>query len=324
MPLTWRPRKDDPKTGAPRIMPVPVPAEVPYAQEQVYVPRDDGTSLRLLVLIAKEPPRAEASGLPGIVWIHGGGYVSGMPEMAHGGMPSRLVAARPCVVVCPDYRLAAEMPWPGGLEDCHAALVWLRDNASDLGVATDQLMVGGESAGGGLAAALCLYERDLIRAGRDGVAVCFHMPLYPMLDDRPTPSSADNHALVWDSDLNRQAWDRYLAGLDRSNVSPYAAPARAKSYEGMPPGVTFVGTLEPFLDETVTYVRRMRADGASVDFRLYRDCHHAFDLFTDGPEARNAREFVLRKFATACDECHAPQPTKTKDSHGKRHKADSH
>ena len=321
MPYLWKPRREDPKTGAPRVVPIPVLPGAPYTQEQAYAPREDGSMLRLLLLVAKEDPQGE---MPGIVWIHGGGYVSGMPEMAYGGMPSRLVAARPCVVVCPDYRLAAEMPWPGGLEDCHTALVWLRDHAAELGVADDRIMVGGESAGGGLASALCLYERDLIRAGRDGVAVCFHMPLYPMLDDRPTPSSADNHSLVWDSDLNRQAWNRYLLGVDRSDVSPYAAPARAVSYEGMPPGVTFVGALEPFLDETVTYVRRMRADGAPMDFRLYRDCNHGFDLFTNNDQAQSAREFVLRKFSAACDECSVPQPTETKEPHGKRHTTDSH
>lgn len=317
-----RPRKDTDATGTPQVAPETEPSpdsapepeaatapapesiETPYEKESVCVPREDETSLNLLVL---RPKGGHYASLPGILWLHGGGFASGMNETLLNGMPVRLMGEQPCVVVCPEYRLARDMPWPGGLDDAHAGLVWLRDNAADLGVSDERLMVGGESAGGGMAVALCLFERDLRRVGQDGVAICFHMPLYPMLDDRPTVSSQNNRAPVWDSNLSREAWDLYLAGLDRADVSPYAAPARATSYEGMPAGVTFVGTLEPFLDETVTYVRRMRSDGVDMDFRLYRDCHHAFDLFGDGVDAQAARAFVLRKFGSACEERRATQ-----------------
>ena len=295
-PLAWRARKNDPATDAPRVMRAfRPPADV--MARSVYVPRGDGTNLRLLVLSLVDGPKEAA----GVLWLHGGGYVTGMPEMAYGGMPPHMLRERPCVVVCPDYRLASEMPFPGAVEDCHLALTWLYEHARELGVRSNQLFVGGESAGGGLTAGLCLYERDLLRAGRDGIRVACQMPLYPMLDDRATPSSAHNDAPVWDTELNTRAWDLYLAGMDREHVVPYAVPARETNYAGMPPAITFVGSLDPFLDETVAYVSALRRDGVDADLRVYRGCFHAFDLFSDSRQGGEARMYFLRHFATACD-----------------------
>ena len=296
-PKFLRARKDDPATGAPHIMRgFNPPADV--LAQSIYVPRGDGTNLRLLVLRRK----GKTHDATGVLWLHGGGYATGMPEMVYMGMAPLMLEERPCVVVVPDYRLSLEMPFPGALEDAHQALVWLQAHASELGIRANQLFVGGESAGGGLTAALCLYERDLMRAGQGGVSIACQMPLYPMLDDRPTPSSTNNSAPVWDSSLNRQAWDQYLAGMDRSNVIPYAAPARETDYTELPPAITFVGTLEPFLDETVAYVSALQNAGIHTDFRVYRGCYHAFDLLGESEKRGEARAFFLRYFSRACDE----------------------
>ena len=332
MPHLWKARPVNPATGAPYVMPGFKPPAGILASD-VYVPRGDGTNLRLLVLrresaIAEEGgPNEEAEpeeettgdgaessqGAVGVLWIHGGGYVTGIPEMAYMGMPPHMVRERPCVVVCPDYRLAPEMPFPGGLEDCHLALGWLRAHADELGVRSDKLFVGGESAGGGLTAALCIYERDLMRAGKDGVRVACQMPLYPMLDDRPTSSSANNEAPVWDSRLNRLAWDRYLEGMERERIVPYAVPARETDYADLPPAITFVGSLEPFLDETVAYVANLRSAGVPTDFREYRGCYHGFDMLGDSSSGASAREFFVRRFSHACDAYEAPQSTEGQD-----------
>ncbi|MBQ6650043.1 MAG: alpha/beta hydrolase fold domain-containing protein, partial [Atopobiaceae bacterium] len=106
-------------------------------------------------------PRDAHGPVPGVLWAHGGGYCTGMASMAHFSRPADLVRTGRAVVVCPDYRLAPAHPYPAGLLDCYAALLWLQEHAEGLGVASDQLFVGGESAGGGLAAALCLLARDL-------------------------------------------------------------------------------------------------------------------------------------------------------------------
>ena len=143
-----------------------------------------GRSMKLIVLRSERADHA----LPGILWIHGGGYMTGMAGMVHASRGKDLAKRFGAVVVSPGYRLAWQAPYPAALEDCYAALLWLRDHAAELGVRQEQIMVGGESAGGGLAAAVSIRVRD---SGE--VRVAFQMPLYPMLDNRDTDSSRDNH-----------------------------------------------------------------------------------------------------------------------------------
>ena len=180
----------------------------------------------------KEPMKT-----PGILWIHGGGYATGMAEMAYFSRPLALVKKYGAVVVCVNYRLSLETPYPAALEDCHMALCWLKDHSQELGINDSQIMVGGESAGGGLTAALCMYARD-----KGTVNIAYQMPLYPMLDDRDTDSSRDNHAPVWNTKRNHAAWKLYLKEL--AEIPPYAAPARQADYRDLPPAYTFVGDIE--------------------------------------------------------------------------------
>ena len=113
----------------------------------------------------------------------------------------------PAVVVSPGYRLALAAPYPAALDDCYAALLYMKSHAAGLGVRVDQLMVGGESAGGGLCAALCIKARDT-----GAVNVAFQMPLYPMLDDRDTETSRDNHGKMWNTRRNRFARGAAICG----------------------------------------------------------------------------------------------------------------
>ena len=194
-------------------------------------------SIRLLIL---RPLEKSEKPVPGVLWVHGGGYQSGSAKDIFVTRALSLVVKFGAVLVAPDYRLSKRHPYPAALHDCWAALLYLKEHAGELGVRPDQIMVGGESAGGGMAAALCMLARD-----RGEVNIAFQMPLYPMLDDRDTPSSKDNHAPNWNSRRNRKAWKRYLReawGTDL--VSCYAAPARCKDYHGLPPCYTFVGDIE--------------------------------------------------------------------------------
>ena len=209
---------------------------------------------------------------PGILWIHGGGYATGMAEMAYFSRPLALVKKYGAVVVCVNYRLSLEAPYPAALEDCHMALCWLKDHSQELGINDSQIMVGGESAGGGLTAALCMYARD-----KGTVNIAYQMPLYPMLDDRDTDSSRDNHAPVWNTKRNHAAWKLYLKGL--SEISPYAAPARQTDYRDLPPAYTFVGDIEPFYCETLTYIENLRAAGVEAKVDVYPRWFHAYDMF---------------------------------------------
>jgi len=241
-----------------------------------WIPREDHSQLRLCVFT----PQESIKNIPGVLWLHGGGFALGAPEQAE-KYAKQLISASPCVVVAPDYRRSVEAPYPAALDDSYTALVWMKEHAQELGIRDDQLMVGGDSAGGGLTAALTHLARD-----RDEVSIAFQMPLYPMLDDRMRSESAkDNHAPVWDSKSNRSAWKVYLGDLFGStDVPEYAAPARAKDYHNLPPAVTFVGDLEPFRDETIAYVDNLRKAGVPVQFEVFKGCYHAFEQFT--PKAK--------------------------------------
>lgn len=268
--------------------------------EQRTAVRPDGSTLRLCVCRSKAQTKPGATGL---LWLHGGGYAIGMPEQS---FPFIDLCAKDggCVVVAPDYRLSVDAPYPAALEDAYTALQWLRDHAAELGVRSDQLFVGGDSAGGGLTAALCLYARD-----KGDVAVAYQFPLYPMLDDRETPSSKNNNAPVWNSHANKAAWSLYLRSLAGADVPPYAAPARQDDLRGMPPACTFVGDIEPFYSEATAYMERLKACGVQADIKVYAGCFHGFDqMCPKSAVAKEATAFLMERFRSAQASAFSPQP----------------
>ncbi len=257
--------------------------------------------MKLLLLCPKV--RKPSAGRPGVLWIHGGGYITGMPEMVYMSRAKNLVKKYGAVVVCPDYRLAGAAPYPAALLDCHNALVYLRTHAAQLGVHDDQLMVGGESAGGGLTAALCMYERDI-----GGIHIAFQMPLYPMLDNEDTETSRNNHAPVWNTRRNHYGWARYLRGIREEPVPAYAAPARCTDYTGLPPAYTFVSTAEPFYAETLTYIENLKQAGAAASVDVYPGLFHAFDMLLPFLKAsRRAAAAFEAHFEKAMHSCFAEQ-----------------
>ena len=239
----------------------------------------------------------------GVLWIHGGGYISGMKEMVYISRAVELVKSFGAVVVSPGYRLAPFSPYPAAIDDCYAALLYMKEHAAELRVREDQLMVGGESAGGGLCAAVCIKARDT-----GEVNVAFQMPLYPMLDDRDTETSRDNHGRVWNTWKNHFGWRCYLRGTDRETLPPYAAPARVENMEGLPPAYTFVSTGEPFYAETLEYIRRLKDCGIPASADVYETDMHAFDMMRpkDALSIEAARRFN-ESFAYAQAHYFAPQ-----------------
>ena len=267
---------------------------------EVLVSRKDGSAIRVRIY----KPLNKTGAMPGVLWIHGGGYAQGVPEMS-GDMYKRLIDTSDCVIVAPDYRLSIDAPYPAALEDCYEILLWMKNQAAGLGIRADQLMVGGESAGGGLSVALAMYARD-----KGEVNLAFQMPLYPMIDDRMmTESAKDNNAYVWNSNMNRWAWKLYLGELfESSGVPVYAAPSRAADYRDLPPAVTFSGDIEPFRDETIAYVESLRKAGIPVDFKLYRGAFHGFDIISPKAEiSKDARKFLMKNFKYATEHYFAEQ-----------------
>jgi acetyl esterase/lipase len=242
---------------------------------------EDGHAIGLILF---RPEHAPAP-LPAILHIHGGGYVMGSADMASAAN-AETAAAVGCLVVSVDYRLAPETPHPGPLDDCMAALRWLHDEAAALGVDPRRIAVAGESAGGGLAAALALRARDL-----GGLPIAFQCLTYPMLDDRTCarPSSPLVGEFVWTAESNRFGW-RALLGCEPGGdaVSPYAAAARAGDLSGLPPAFLAVGTLDLFLEEDVDYALRLTRAGVHAELHVYPGAFHGFPLVPGTRLARTA------------------------------------
>ena len=248
-------------------------------------------------------PRTAPADATGVLWLHGGGYAVGMKEMVHMSRAVGLVKRFGAVVLVPGYRLSLQAPYPAALDDCYAALLYLKEQAAALGVRPDQLMVGGESAGGGLCAAVCIRARDT-----GEVNVAFQMPLYPMLDDRDTETSRDNRGRVWNTRRNHLAWRLYLRGTDRAQLSTYAAPARLTDFAGLPPAYSFVADGEPFYAETVRYFGRLRAAGVPAELDVYHTDMHAFDMMQPhDAQSIAAAEAFEHRFANAQARYFAPQ-----------------
>ena len=273
--------------------------------QKIYIP----SGARRIPALVLSPEELSAP-VTGVLWIHGGGYISGMKEMVYISRAVELVKSFGAVVVSPGYRLAPFSPYPAAIDDCYAALLYMKEHAAELWVREDQLMVGGESAGGGLCAAVCIKTRDT-----EEVNVAFQMPLYPMLDDRDTESSRDNHGRVWNTRRNHLAWRLYLRGTDRAQLTPYAAPARLEDFSGLPPAYSFVGDGEPFYAETVSYFEHLRNAGIPAELDVYHTDMHAFDMMQpDSALAVRAAEAFNHQFELAQKQYFAPQPGNGRNS----------
>jgi acetyl esterase/lipase len=238
----------------------------------------------------------ETDGLaPGLVLFHGGGFVMGNLESAHPRC-LRLSGNGGAIVVSVDYRLAPEHPFPAGIEDCYTALQWTANNALTIGVDPKKLAVGGVSAGGCLAAGVSLMARD-----QKGPLITFQMLIYPVLDDRlETPSRRNGAELpIWNAQNCRDMWHYYL-GAHRGVISPYAAPARAKSLSRLPPAYIAIAEYDPLRDEAMHYAMRLLQSGVPVELHQYAGTVHGFDGLLPSNVSEQARDelvAVFRRFA---------------------------
>ncbi|OBK73884.1 alpha/beta hydrolase [Mycobacterium sp. 1164985.4] len=210
------------------------------------------------------------------LYLHGGGMIFGLEHIGriYDLAVRDYVAASGVPMLVVDYRVAPEHPHPTPVEDCYAALRWLAANAATLGVGPDRIAVMGDSAGGGLAAAVCLLTRD-----RGGPAVAQQILIYPMLDDRAaTPDSSLLPYLTWTYDDNVTGWGALLgADAGSDSVSPYAAPARATDLSGLPDTYLDVGDLDIFRNEDISYATRLADAGVPTELHVYPGCPHAFE-----------------------------------------------
>jgi triacylglycerol lipase len=248
-----------------------VPEGLPVILEEILVPGPaDAPPVRVLIY----RPSHAAGPWPALLHIHGGGYVYGLPEM-NDGANRKLAAELGCAVFSVDYRLAPETPYPGALEDCYAVLKWLHGNAASLGIDTGRIGVKGESAGGGLAAALALLARD-----RGEHSLAFQHLIFPMIDDRTCTQTDLNPFVgefIWTPERSTFGWAAWLGSAPGSaGIPAYAAPARAENLAGLPPAFIGVGTLDLFLEENMEYAKRLTRAGVPVEMHIYPGAYHGF------------------------------------------------
>jgi acetyl esterase/lipase len=247
-----------------------LPAGMRMSEHQVAVDADR-PSVRIVVL-----ERAVRSAKrPALLWMHGGGYVIGTPEQDIAFL-SKLLDRLDIVIVSVDYRLAPDHPFPAPLDDCHAALGWLARHAAGLAIDPDRIAIGGQSAGGGLAAALVQRAVDT-----GTVAPVFQLLVYPMLDAETTARAdhGDTGRFVWTPESNRFGWTSYLGGDPTADDHPaYAVPARRADLHGLSPAWIGVGTLDLFHDEDLAYGERLREAGIPCVTHVTDGGYHAFDL----------------------------------------------
>jgi acetyl esterase len=255
---------------------VPGPQDAPDVLVRVYRPKAAATALR-----------------PGVFEIHGGGFMMGDIAMMDPWC-QRVAAEIDAVVVSVEYRLAPEHPFPAGLEDCYAALVWMATEAKRLGIDAERIAVAGQSAGGGLAAATALLARD-----RGGPKLCFQVLEIPELDDRlDTPSMLAFHDTpLWNRPNAVWSWKHYLGPNHTGEVSPYAAPARADDLVGLPPAYISTMEFDPLRDEGILYGLRLLQAGVSVELHSFPGTFHGSALIQHAEVSRRNMDEVFAVLA---------------------------
>jgi triacylglycerol lipase len=274
------------------------PEQQAVACEERLVPGPVGApDVRVLVYT----PPGKATPRPAFLHVHGGGYVMGSPEINDAANRAR-AAELGCVVVSVDYRLAPETQFPGALEDCYAALKWLHDQADALGVDRGRIAIGGESAGGGHAAALAICARD-----RGEVRIRLQLLDSPMLDDRTGSSSAPHPycgEFVWTAASNRFGWRALLGREPGGPDTPAgASPARVADLSGLPPTFIAVGALDLFMEEDLEYARRLVRAGVPAEVHVIPGGFHGFSVAGAGaPQVqvllRLQRDALARAFSS--------------------------
>lgn len=260
----------------------PFPETVEVSER--YVPGPDGApEVRVKLYRRREGAKLR----PAILHLHGGGYIMGNPEFM-GPQCALWADAFDAVVIAPAYRLGPETSYPGNIEDAYATLAWAAGQAGELGIDTGRIAVAGESAGGGLAAALALLVRD-----RGEYRFCHQQLIFPMIDDR-TAIRADLSPVfgefVWNNQSNYFGWASLLGQPPGGpDVSPYAAAARAEDLSGLRPVFMSTGALDLFTEENLDYARRLMAAGVPVELHVYPGAPHAF---MQVPEASVTRAYL--------------------------------
>lgn len=217
------------------------------------------------------PAEAGPGALPVVIYFHGGGFVFGSVDLID-PITRSLANRSGCMVVSVDYRLAPEHPFPAAPDDAWAAVQWVSDHALELGADPAKIAVAGDSAGGNLAAVMCLMAKD-----QGGPPLAFQLLVYPAVEhsfDRVSYRENGEGYLLTGADMH-YFWDHYFsAGGDR--LQPYASPLRAPDHSGLPPAFIVTAEYDPLRDEGEEYGRCLSEAGVPAEVRRYDGMIHGF------------------------------------------------
>ncbi len=247
------------------IRPGPHPPELAKVENRS-IPRPDGTLLPVRIYVPV------GAGLFGIcLYFHGGGWVLNNID-THDDLVRRLAATSRCVFINVDYRLAPDHKFPAAIDDAYTALTWACETAQEFQGDPGRIAVAGDSAGGNLAAVLCLMSRD-----RGGPPIAFQALIYPITDcdfERPSyRSNAEGYFLtrsemIW-------FWNHYVSSPEQMR-EPYASPLLAPSLKNLPPATILTAEYDPLRDEGEAYANALQQAGVPVAFHRYPGMIHAF------------------------------------------------
>jgi len=239
-------------------------------------------------------PLVGTSEATAVVYAHGGGMIAGNLDV-YDAVVAEYVAATGVPFLSVDYRLAPEAQGPRPARDVFAAVQWLSDMASELGVEPNRIAVMGDSGGGGVAASAAIIARDL------GVGPARQILIYPMLDDRTLDAGAVAPFLTWTSDMNFTGWSARLGeqfGAD--GVLPASVPARLTNFRGLAPAYIEVGDLDIFRSESVSYAQQLAAADVPIELHVHPGAPHGFERFAPASQlaqrAMDDRKRAIRSF----------------------------
>ena len=217
--------------------------------------------------------------------VHGGGYVVGnyMDNLGYACDTARELGI---TVISPGHGLGPEEPFPAGINDLHATWHWLQKEAASMDIDPSKIVVGGISAGGGIAAGLVQKLHD-----EGGIQPAAQLLIYPMLDDRVAANREldERSHRVWNNgDSNLFGWSSYLGQDPGGEVQPYSVPGRRENLKDLPATWIGIGTADLFLDEDREYAKRLKDSGVDVSYVEVAGGIHAFD----GAQTQMGIDFV--------------------------------
>lgn len=244
------------------------------------------------------PVAGGGSALPCLVYFHGGGFVIGGLN-THDVLCRTLANEAAVRVVSVDYRLAPEARYPAAVEDCYAALEWIEANAGSLGIDANALAVGGDSAGGNLAAAVSLLARD-----KKGPSIAFQLLIYPVTDMAGSRAwgSRDEFAEGYFLEKKTMEWfeEQYFGDGDAERREATASPLLAENLKNLPPAYVITAGFDPLRDEGKAFADALAAAGNTVDYVNYEGMIHGFFNMQGALDvSRDAVKEAGRKLAQA-------------------------